>query len=125
MGTAFNTFFIIPYTLGMMNHYHYFSSSIFWLTKTLYYMASNCLPEQMRSHIDCICTAFLLSEFSNVFSNCLPEQMHSHIGCICAVFLRSGFSNVSSNQSPEQTRSHIGCICAVFLQCEFSNVFSI
>ena len=35
---------------------------------------------------------FFSSEFSNVFSNYLPEQMQSHIGCICMISLQSEFS---------------------------------
>ena len=36
---------------------------------------------------------FPQSDFSNVFSNHSPEQMKSHIGCICFVFVQSDASN--------------------------------
>ena len=39
----------------------------------------------------------LQCEFSNVASNCLPVQKHTHIGCICTFFLQSEFSNGSLN----------------------------
>ena len=67
---------------------------------------------------------FATGSFLNVFSNCLPEQMHSHIGCICKIFHQSVFSNVSSNRLLEQMHSRIGCICMTFLQSGFSNVVS-
>ena len=56
---------------------------------------SNCLPEQMRSRIGCICTPFLQSEFSNVFSHCCPNR------CKVALvgFVRP-FSRVSCHKSP-------------------------
>ena len=85
----------------------------------------NFLPEGMRSHIGCICLAFLYCVFSNVSSNGLPEKMHSHIGCICLTFLHCVFSNVSSNRLPEQRHIHIDCICMTFLQCVFSCVIKL
>ena len=107
-----------------------FSLSYLW---SLYVCMSSCLPSSLsyhwstmllhhQSHIGCIVSIFLQSEFSNVFSNCLPKQMHSHIGCICTIFLQSEFSNVSSNCLPQQRHSHIGCICMIFLQSDFSVV---
>ena len=109
-----------------------FSLSYLW---SLYVCMSSCLPSSLsyhwstmllhhQSHIGCIVSIFLQSEFSNVFSNCLPKQMHSHIGCICTIFLQSEFSSGSLNGLTDGMHSRIGCICAIFLQSEFSYVSS-
>ena len=66
------------------------------------------------------CFRFLLCAFSSVSSNCPPERMHNHINCICSIFLHCVFSNVSSNRLPEQMQSCIGCICLNFLHCVFN-----
>ena len=114
-------------------------------------MPSNCLPERMQSHSDCICLTFLhcvfkcffkllawvaayshrlhlldLSPlcFSSVPSNCLPERMQSHIGCTCSTFLQYEFSNVFLICPAQAMHSHIGYSCLPFLHCEFSNVSS-
>ena len=80
------------------------------------YVASNGLPQQMHSRIDCICVVFLQSEFLYVASNYLPELMRSHIGCNRTFFLQSVFSNVFPNARHEHLQSHISCICALFVQ---------
>ena len=85
-------------------------------------VSSNCLPEQMHSHIGCICLTFLYCGFSNVSSNGLPQRKHSHIGCICFVFLHCAFSNVSLNYLDQSRHIHIGCTYLTFLRCGFSNV---
>ena len=45
--------------------------------------ASENLPRQMQSFIDCICMIHLPNEFSNGASNRLLELMQIHTGCIC------------------------------------------
>ena len=64
---------------------------------------SNWLLRQSHSHIGCIYMIIHLSEFSNVVSTFLPEQMHSHIDYICMAFLLvlSEFSNVFWFHQPD------------------------
>ena len=81
------------------------------------------MRERMCCHINCICSAFLCSVFSNVSSNYLPLRMHIHIGCICMVFLQNELAYVSSSCLPEQMQSYIGCICVISLQCDFLSVY--
>ena len=56
-------------------------------------MPSNCLPEEMQSHVPCICLSFLYS----AFLKSLELNRQSHLGCICLSFVRSALSNDSSN----------------------------
>ena len=55
-------------------------------------MSSDCLPEEMQSHVPCICLSFLYS----AFLKSLELNRQSHLGCICLSFLHSAFSNDSS-----------------------------
>ena len=41
----------------------------------------------MHTRIECIYRVFPQNEFSNVSPNFRPEQMQSHIDCICRIFL--------------------------------------
>ena len=93
-------------------------------------VSSNCLPERMHNHIDCICLTFLHCALSNVSSKCLDLKRQTHI-CfdfsllsVIKCFLKELGSKQALNCLPEQMQSHIGCILLTFLHCAFSNVSS-
>ena len=84
--------------------------------------SSNCGPQQMQSHICCICLALPgFCAFSNVSSNWMVEMQQSHTGCICMTFRHCVFTNESSNCLLEWMQSQIGCISLTFLHCVFSD----
>ena len=69
-----------------------------WVFKIVF----KCLQKKMQS-----CFVYIV-RFSNASLNCLPEEMKSYIDCNCMIFLQSVFSNVPSNHLPELMHSHIG-----------------
>ena len=75
-------------------------------------------------HVDCICSIFLHSVFSNMSSNDVHAGMHSCTDCNFLVFTHCVFSYVFLSHWGQSMLCHIRCIFLTFLYSVSSNVSS-